>query len=227
MKEACRLFIFVAVLASAGRSTGAAPAPVPVPATRTVLILLYEDVEAADFGVPFEVFNVASEQAGYPAFKVLLGAEGPGPVSAHAGLRVMPDCTFADCPQPDVLVIPGGPGIFKLMQKPAALEFVQQRAARADLVVGLCIGSMLLAKAGLLDGLTVTTHPLGIDYLTQLAPRAKVVKNQRFVDAGKVVTSSGMVPGIEMSLHLVSRLLGEDKARATATYLEYPWTPGI
>jgi transcriptional regulator GlxA family with amidase domain len=207
-----------AATAAAGATATATATP---PAPKTVLIPLYDDVESQDFGVPFEVFNTASDVAGYKAFKVLLAAESPGLVASHSGMRVMPDCTFADCPQPDVLVVPGGPGIFKAMQRQAVVDFVRRAAARSEVVIGVCIGSMLMAKTGLLDGVTVTTHELGIDYLAQLAPRAKVVRGPRFVDSGKVVTSSGMVPSIEMSLHVVARLLGDAQARGTAAYLAF------
>jgi len=208
--------------AAAAAPTAAAPAP---PVTRTVVIVMYEDVEAQDFGVPFEVLTTASDLAGYSAFKVLLAAETLDLVAVHNGLRVMPDCTFASCPPADILVVPGGAGIFKAMQRPAMVAFVQKAAARAEVTAGVCIGSMLLAKAGLLDGLTVTTHELGIDYLTQMAPRTKVVRDRRWTDSGKVMTSAGMVPGLEMTLHLVARLLGDEKARATAGYLGYQWSP--
>jgi putative intracellular protease/amidase len=215
------------IAGASAAATGAAPAPAAAapasPVTRTVVIVLYEDVEAQDFGVPFEVLTTASDLAGYGAFKVLLAAETPGLVAAHNGLRVMPDCTFASCPPADILVVPGGAGIFKAMQRPAMVEFVRKSAARAEVTAGVCIGSMLLAKAGLLDGLTVTTHELGIDYLTQLAPRAKVVRDRRYIDSGKVMTSAGMVPGLR---HGPAPGGASARRREGARHCELPRLPG-
>jgi transcriptional regulator GlxA family with amidase domain len=83
----------------------------------------------------------------------------------------------------------------------------------------------VLATAGLLDGLQATTHFGSYDLLGELAPNTTVIRGVRYVDNGKVVTSAGVQAGMDMSLHVVARLLGEDVARETAHYIEYQWEP--
>jgi transcriptional regulator GlxA family with amidase domain len=210
-------------LPQAAGSTTAAPAAAP--AKKTVVIVVFEGVGALDFAGPFEVFTTASELGETPVFQVYVAAERPGPLRGHNGMVLQPDCTLADCPPADVLVISGGPGAMQAMDRPELLGWIRRSAERAETVVSVCTGAFLLAKAGLLDGLTVTTHQQGIGYLGHLAPKAKVVADQRFVDNGKIVTAAGMSAGIDASLHLVARLLGPERAKATATWMEYDWKP--
>jgi len=92
--------------------------------------------------------------------------------------------------------------------------------------LSVCTGAFLLARAGLLDGQGATTHWASIERLKAAAPRATVHADRRFVDNGRVVTAAGVSAGIDASLHVVGRLLGEPAARETARYMEYPWPPG-
>jgi transcriptional regulator GlxA family with amidase domain len=102
---------------------------------------------------------------------------------------------------------------------------IRARSQEAELVLSVCTGALLLAKAGLLDGLEATTHHGAIDLLREVAPKTVVTAGRRFVDNGRVVCSAGIAAGIDMSLHVVSRLLGEEVARETASRMEYPWQP--
>ncbi|HVR96031.1 MAG TPA: DJ-1/PfpI family protein [Thermoanaerobaculia bacterium] len=195
------------------------------PVKKTVVILAFEGVGALDFAGPFEVFTTASELGEAPVFQVYVAAEKPGPLRGHNGMVLQPDCVLADCPPADLQIISGGPGAMQAMNKPELLDWIRKAAGRAERVVSVCTGAFLLAKAGLLDGLTVTTHQAGIGYLGKLAPKAKMVSDRRFVDNGKIVTSAGMSAGIDASLHLVAQLLGAERAKATATWMEYDWKP--
>jgi transcriptional regulator GlxA family with amidase domain len=103
------------------------------------------------------------------------------------------------------------------------IDWIRQTALTAELVLSVCTGALLLARAGLLEGLVATTHHAALDLLRQTAPHTKVISDQRFVDNGKIILSAGIAAGIDMSLHVVSRLLGEEEAAATANYLEYEW----
>jgi len=96
-------------------------------------------------------------------------------------------------------------------------------AATAELVLSVCTGSLVLAKAGLLDGLEATTHRGALDLLEGVAPETTVRRDARVVDNGQIITSAGVSAGIDMSFHVIARLLGEDQARETAAYIEYPW----
>ena len=188
---------------------------------RTVAILLFDEVEVLDFAGPFEVFSVTDELAAHSVFKVVTVGVIPGTVRARNGLKVVPDYTLESCPHSHVLIIPGGFGTRALLLQPSVIEWVSARAARADQVMSVCTGSLLLARAGLLDGLRVTTHHQVLPLLRELAPSATVDASQRFHDNGRILTAAGISAGIDCSLHLVSRLLGEEVAARTATYMEY------
>jgi transcriptional regulator GlxA family with amidase domain len=184
---------------------------------------LFDDVEVLDFCGPFEVFTVASRQTDLKAFDVVTVAEKPGPVLTRNGLSVNPYYTLTDCPKPDIVLVPGGWGTRKEMNNLALIDWIRQTANSAELVLSVCTGALLLGKAGLIDGLEVTTHHVGFDLLREIVPTSTVHENRRYVDTGKVVTSAGIAAGIDMSLHIVERLLGKDVALATAKHMEYPW----
>lgn len=186
-------------------------------------ILLFDDAEVLDFCGPFEVFSVASRQTDPPAFNVFTVAERPGLVSARNGLSVNPRHTFADCPTPNVLLVPGGQGTRTEMNNAPLIDWIRRTASEAELVMSVCTGALLLGKAGLLDGLEVTTHHIGFDLLREVAPAAFVHEDRRFVDNGKIITSAGIAAGIDMSLYVVERLLEAEVAAATARHMEYPW----
>lgn len=194
-----------------------------MPHTRKLAILLFDDVEVLDFAGPFEVFSVANRQRDPLAFDVVTVAERPGPVLARNGLSVNPHHTLADCPKPDILLVPGGWGTRKEMDNPALIGWIRQAADAAELVLSVCTGALLLGKAGLLSGLEATTHRVDFDLLREIVPNLTVHENRRYVDTGRIVTSAGIAAGMDMSLHIVERLLGRDAALATARHMEYPW----
>jgi transcriptional regulator GlxA family with amidase domain len=189
---------------------------------RTVVILVFDDVEVLDFCGPFEVFSITGRRSDLHPFRVVLVAENDGPVIARNGLSINPQHTFKDCPRADILLVPGGMGTRKLMHNTAVVNWVRRHAAETELVLSVCTGALLLAKAGLLDGLEATTHHGALDLLRETAPTARVSAGVRFVDNGPVITSGGIAAGIDMSLYVVARLLGKDVAAETARYMEYP-----
>jgi transcriptional regulator GlxA family with amidase domain len=193
--------------------------------TRTVAILLFDDVEVLDFAGPFEVFGVTGKREAATPFDVFTVAEEPGEIRARNGLAVTPRYSFADCPAPDILVIPGGYGTRREMHNERVIEWIRAQTATAEVIFSVCTGALLLAQAGLLDGLEVTTHHGAIDLLAKTAPHTAVRGDRRFIDNGRVITSAGVAAGMDASLHLVARLLGEAQARETADYIEYEWRP--
>jgi transcriptional regulator GlxA family with amidase domain len=190
---------------------------------RPVAILLFDDVEVLDFAGPFEVFTAADELRQGAAFATCTVAETAGEIRCHNGLRVVPDYTFANCPPAAVLVVPGGFGTRALLQRPASVEWLRGRAEQAEIVMSVCTGALVLARAGLLDGLRVTTHYEALDLLQTLAPRAIVDRGARFHDNGKILSAAGVSAGIDCSLHVVARLLGAETAQQTARYIEYEY----
>ena len=195
-----------------------------MPSTRNLAILIFADVEVLDFSGPFEVFSVANRFVQPAAFNLFTVAGQPGPVLTRGGLSVNPDHQLGDCPRADILLVPGGQGTRTEMHNPLLLEWIKSTAATAELVLSVCTGSLILAKAGLLEGREATTHHGAIDLLQQLAPGATVRSDRRFVDNGQIICSAGITAGIDMCLHVVSRLLGQEVARQTARQMEYSWT---
>lgn len=194
--------------------------------TRKVAILIFDDVEVLDFCGPFEVFSVTGRRSGAePPFEVYTVAEKAGPVLARGGLSVNPHYTIGQCPRPDILLAPGGWGTRREMNNPALIDWIRQQNNTAELMLSVCTGALLLAKAGLLDGLRATTHRMGMDLLREIAPSAEVCPGERFLDNGRIITSAGVSAGIDMSLHVVARLLGAQTAQETAAYIEYDWHP--
>ncbi len=193
--------------------------------TRTVGILIFDEVEVLDFCGPFEVFAVTGRQVSPGAFDVFTVGPTRDAIAARNGLSVNPRYALADAPPIDLLLVPGGYGTRPLMHDKPLITWIQQRASAAELVLSVCTGALLLAKAGLLEGLSATTHHAAIDLLCEVAPDTNVRNDVRLVDNGRVITSAGVAAGIDMSFHVVARLLGEDVARQAAEYIEYPWQP--
>ncbi|CAN5730185.1 DJ-1/PfpI family protein [soil metagenome] len=190
---------------------------------RDVAILLFEDVEVLDFAGPFEVFSVTGQRDGSAPFRVFTTAEAVRPIRARNGLSVNPHCSLEACLPPDILVVPGGFGTRREMNNPVLLDWIRRIAPRAEVVLSVCTGSVVLGRAGLLDGLQATTHHGALDLLAEAAPNTTIRRDLRFVDNGHIITSAGISAGIDASLHVVARLLGVEQARETATHMEYDW----
>jgi transcriptional regulator GlxA family with amidase domain len=188
---------------------------------RRLGILLFDEVEVLDFAGPFEVFSVTNELSGDRAFEVRTVGVSPGPIRARNGLRVLPDVGLEACPPLEILVVPGGFGTRALLRDARTITWVRERAAAAEHVLSVCTGSLLLAEAGLLGGLTITTHHEVLDLLRERAPDSRVDPGRRFHDNGRIITAAGISAGIDASLHLVARLLGPGVAAGTASYMEY------
>ncbi|MCG3163452.1 MAG: Isonitrile hydratase [Acidobacteria bacterium] len=188
---------------------------------RKVAILIFDEVEVLDFCGPFEVFAVTGRGPGQPHFEVFTVAEKSGPVIARNGLSVNPRYTISDCPQSDILVVPGGYGTRREMNNQPLIEWIKATDAKAELIMSVCTGSLLLAKAGLLEGSSATTHWAAMDLLRESAPNTEVRADKQFVDNGRVLSSAGISAGIDLSLHVVAKLLGDDVAEQTAQWMEY------
>lgn len=192
--------------------------------TRTVCIALFDEVEVLDFCGPFEVFTITGGRQGLMPFEVCTVAERDRPVRARGGLSVNPAYTFDNCPRPDILLMPGGMGTRREMNNPEMLDWLRCQAEDAELILSVCSGALVLAKAGLLKGLAATTHHGALDELRAIDPTIAVNSQKRFIDNGRVIVSAGISAGIDMSLHVVGRLLGREQAVETARYMEYEWT---
>jgi len=196
------------------------------PYTRNVAIVVYDNAEPLDWTGPFEVYNDAANFGtanGEPAFNVYIVSKTKDPVNAQ-GLHVVPAYSIQDAPKPDIVVFPGGPSN-KITDDAAFFAWAKQASVEAEIAQSVCTGAFVLGKAGLLDGLEVTTFHGAIDGLQKSYPKAAVKRGRRFVDNGHVVTTAGISAGIDGSLHIVARLLGRRVADDVAMYMEYAWVP--
>lgn len=188
---------------------------------KNTAIFIFDDVELLDFTGPFEVFSVTNELADDALMNVYTVAEEKRAVRTKNGLSVNPDYAIKNAPSPEILIVPGGRGTRLLLQNAPVIDWLKTRADSAERVLSVCTGSLLLARAGVLDGLKATTHHLAMDELKQAGPNVEILTGERFVDNGKVVTSAGISAGIDMSLYVVGRMYGETAAKKTAGHMEY------
>ena len=177
---------------------------------RKVAVLIFEGVELLDFAGPAEVFIVANYGKSFEVFTV---AASTKPIKTMGGIRVMPDYDYKNCPAADVLVIPGG-GTSNVGED--GLAWIVAASKKSEIVMSVCYGAFLMARAKLLDGKQATTHHWAIKDLARAAPKCKVIEDKRFVDSGKIVTTAGVTAGIDGALHVVERLLGKAAAKWTA-----------
>lgn len=187
----------------------------------SVGIVVYPGVEILDFSGPSEVFAATS---GFNPFIVAYKKE---PLKSQGFVTITPQYSIEDCPPTDILLFPGG-GTGSVINEPAFIEWIKERSKTTQFMVSVCTGAGLLSKAGLLDGLEVTTFHGYISGLQDMTPTAKVLSNTRFVDNGHIITTAGVSAGIDGALHLVARIKGEEVAKATAFYMEYDkWQPNM
>ena len=191
-------------------------------------IYIYDEVEVLDFTGPFEVLTTAGRvysrlhpDSGSP-FDVFLVAEGPQLVRARGSLHVQPHCSIGEHPNFEVLIVPGGEHEAEL-GKPQVSAWIADVSRDCRLVASVCTGAFLLAGAGLLEGKPCTTHWEDILDLRARFPELDVREEVPWVDSGRVITSAGISAGIEMALHLVTRLAGKDLALRTARQMQYVW----
>jgi len=191
---------------------------------RNVAILLYEGVELLDFAGPGEIFAAARTAQDAPAFNVYTVAESRSPILSEGFLTIIPQYSLARCPRPDILVLPGGNANVPLGSS-TVMEWVRRTAPQCEIAMSVCNGAHLLAQAGQLNSLRVTTHHGAMARLRTFVPSATVIENVRFVDNGRIVTTAGVSAGIDGALHVVDRLVGRAAATQTARYMEYEWRP--
>ncbi len=197
--------------------------------TLNVGIYLYNEVEVLDFAGPFEVFSTASrvnariEPESNKLFNVFTVAENMDPLFARGGLQIVPEYSISDHPEINLLIIPGGI-ITDELEKEHVVSWVIDSSNNTNITGSVCTGAFLLAKAGLLKSKAATTHWEDIDDLKSMFPDIIIRKNVRWVDEGAVVTAAGISAGIDMSLHLISRIASKDLANLTAKQMEFEWT---
>ena len=192
-----------------------------------IAIVLFEGVEELDFAGPWEVLAAWATQ--YPDDGVTVFTVGAStePLRSAKGLRVLPDHTWETAPAPDVVLVPGGVGIYEQLEDEQFLDRLRAFAADGVLVTSVCTGALALAAAGLLRNRPATTWWGRLERLTELDPTIDVRPDERFVDSGEIVTAAGVSAGIDMALHLVVRLHSVERAREVRRYIQYDPAPPV
>ncbi len=186
---------------------------------RNVAIFIHNGVEILDFAGPSEVF---ASTEGFNVYTVSLSKE---PIISQGFIKITPTYSLTDCPKPDIVVLPGGNTGPFIENKPL-IDWIKKTATQAEIMLSVCTGAGLLAKAGLLDGKQATTFHSYIEPLQRATPKAEILRNTRFVDNGQIITTAGVSAGIDGALHVVAKLKGQAVATQTARYMEYDkWKP--
>jgi hypothetical protein len=190
----------------------------PVNGMTKVACALSKDVTPIDWVGPQAVFGAwlydESLKRDRPLFEVFTVGESRQPLDQW----LIPDYTYEDAPQAQVIVIPAQSG------SPQFYEWLKKANKSSDVTMSVCIGARHLAKLGLLDGQVATTHHDYIKPFTEEFPRVHWVSGVRFVEGPQISTSAGVTAGIDLALHVVERYFGREKAMATTRVLEYQGT---
>ena len=179
-------------------------------------LLLFPDITQLDLAGPYEVFTKFPDTDVHLLWKTL------DPVTAAGGMRLLPTMTFADCPQLDLICVPGGAGMNPLLNDVETLDFVRRQAEGARYVTSVCTGSLVLGAAGLLRGKRATTHWMSHP---MLAPFGCEPVAERVVVDGGTITGGGVTAGIDFALTVAGELLGPETAQRIQLALEYDPRP--
>jgi transcriptional regulator GlxA family with amidase domain len=190
----------------------------PDPKPRTLGAILYPQFELLDLYGPLEMFGCLG-----PALRIVTVAEQPGPVRSSPGPCTVAEHSFASAPALDLLLVPGGVGTFPQLKNAEMLGFLRDRAPRAEVAMSVCTGAALYAAAGLLDGRRATTNKQFFSMTCASGPKTTWLKEARWVEDGKMVTSSGVSAGTDMALAVIAKLWGGAAAQQIADITEYEW----
>jgi putative intracellular protease/amidase len=182
-----------------------------------IAIPLYERFTALDAVGPYEVLSRL------PGARVRFIARDAGPVVTDNGmLTLLAEASLDDVPSPDVVLVPGGTGTWDALSDEELVSWMSSAHATSDWTTSVCTGSLLLGAAGLLDGLTATTHWAARGGLEQFGATPVA---ERVVEHGKIVMAAGVSAGIDMALVLAARIAGEETAKAIQLGIEYDPDP--
>ena len=185
---------------------------------RTLGVVLFEGFELLDVFGPLEMFGLAADH-----FEIRLISETGGVVTSRQGPKSVCDDSFQSAPAIDVLLVPGGIGTRREVNNPVLLNWLKERSKQAELVASVCTGSALLAKAGVLNGLRATSNKLAFAWASSQSEKVQWQQQARWVEDGKVFSSSGVSAGIDMSLAVIAKLVNQQTAEQAANFAEYSW----
>ncbi|MFD1820347.1 cyclohexyl-isocyanide hydratase [Pseudarcicella hirudinis] len=179
-------------------------------------MLLFPELTLLDFVGPYDVFTKAN------CFEIFVVSENGGMIKAEGGLLIKADFSFEDCPDTDIIFVPGGKGITPLLNNPVYISFLQKQAKTAKYFTSVCTGSLLLATAGLLKGYRATTHWRSLELLRLLGIETL---QERVVTDRNRITGGGVTAGIDFGLSLTALIGGEELAKSVQLQMEYTPAP--
>lgn len=186
-----------------------------------IVIPLFPGVTQLDFTGPAQMF------AYVPDATTCVVAESTLPIQTDSGFGILPGYDFDNCPQADLICIPGGPGVFDAINNQALIEFVSRQCEGAQYLTSVCTGAFILGAAGRLKGKRATTH---WDYTGALEACGATFTAGRIVTDGNLITAGGVTSGIDFSLAVIAQIWGETLAKSIQLRMEYdphpPFTDG-
>jgi transcriptional regulator GlxA family with amidase domain len=181
-----------------------------------IAILLYDRFTALDAVGPYEILSRLPD-----ADLRFVGTEARPYTTDTGRLTLVAERALDEMPDPDILLLPGGPGE-DVLREDSVIEWVRSAHETSTWTTSVCTGSLILARAGVLDGVRATTHWLAMDRLRELGG---VPTSERVVQEGKIVTAAGVSAGIDMALHLAAQIAGDEFAQTIQLYTEYDPQP--
>jgi transcriptional regulator GlxA family with amidase domain len=185
---------------------------------RTLATLIFPGFELLDACGPLQMFGLLKDD-----FHLVTVAEEKGPVASNQRVSLFADMSLDDELTPDLILVPGGMGTRAEISNQRLLDWIKGISEKAELVTSVCTGSALLAKAGALDGKRATTNKAAFHWVTEQSAKVEWVRQARWVEDGRFFSSSGVSAGMDMSLAVIARLLGQERAEEVATWAEYDW----
>lgn len=181
-------------------------------------VLLFPDFELLDVFGPLEMFGHLPD-----IFRIILISEKSNLIKSKQGIVVKTDVDLNSTPHLDILLIPGGQGTRKEVNNTTLINWLKEQSTKTDMLLSVCTGAALLAKSGVLDNRRATTNKIAFDWVKEQGPDVKWIERARWVDDGNIITSSGVAAGIDMSLAVIAKLCGIEKAEYLANITEYIW----
>ena len=181
-----------------------------------IVFVLFDNVTQLDFTGPVQFLSRL------PGAMVHVASKDGAAVTTDSGFSILPGTSFAECPQADIICVPGGHGVRQAIADPAIVDFVRDQAKGATWVTSVCTGAFILGAAGLLEGKRATCH-WGYTHLLKMFGATH--EAARVVRDGNLVTAGGVTSGIDFALELIAMISGEDVARTIQLALEYDPAP--
>jgi len=192
--------------------------PLTPPATGTIPVafLISDGAVVIDFAGPWEVFQDVMLDDQRMPFHPYTVAASSNLVHASGGMQIVPDFTFANAPRPKVIVIPA-----QSDDSPAVLHWIRKSSQTVDVTMSVCTGAFVLAKTGLLDGKSATTHHNSYKLFERQFPKIALKRGARFVETGNLASAGGLTSGMDLAMRVVERYFGREAAEKNAYYMEY------